>query len=207
MARAVSRYWGSRAISSASRSRRRGGDPKFCSLTYDVTFPMFAKVEVNGPDAHPLYTFLNRAGPGSLGIGPIKWNFTKFLRTGMVRWWSAFRRWSNRRSWKCASKRCFDLILDPLDRFPASLRAKRSNPGPNCTHRIWIATAALPPRDDGCGSDQSDSLSNLVRDGLPLRMMQGKRAGAGREGAVIHVRKLHLEFQRLRFLLLRVRGQ
>lgn len=51
----------------------------FCSLTYDVTFPMFAKIEVNGNDAHPLYEWLKKEKPGLLGIGAIKWNFTKFL--------------------------------------------------------------------------------------------------------------------------------
>ena len=51
----------------------------FCSLTYDVSFPMFAKVEVNGPGAHPLYQFLKSARPGLLGTEAIKWNFTKFL--------------------------------------------------------------------------------------------------------------------------------
>jgi glutathione peroxidase len=58
----------------------------FCSLTYDVTFPMFAKIDVNGPKAHPLYDHLTRAkGGGLLGRG-IKWNFTKFLvgRDGKV---------------------------------------------------------------------------------------------------------------------------
>lgn len=52
---------------------------EFCSLHYDVTFPMFAKVEVNGPDAHPLWAWLKERKPGLLGIGAIKWNFTKFL--------------------------------------------------------------------------------------------------------------------------------
>ncbi len=52
---------------------------QFCSLTYGVDFPMFAKVEVNGPDAHPLYAYLKRARPGLLGSRRIKWNFTKFL--------------------------------------------------------------------------------------------------------------------------------
>jgi glutathione peroxidase len=51
----------------------------FCSLTYDVTFPVFAKVDVNGGDAHPLYQFLKKAKPGLLGSQAIKWNFTKFL--------------------------------------------------------------------------------------------------------------------------------
>lgn len=51
----------------------------FCSLTYDVTFPMFARIDVNGDDAHPLYRILKAAKPGLLGTEAIKWNFTKFL--------------------------------------------------------------------------------------------------------------------------------
>ncbi len=51
----------------------------FCSLTYGVSFPMFAKINVNGADAHPLYRFLKEARPGILGSEAIKWNFTKFL--------------------------------------------------------------------------------------------------------------------------------
>jgi glutathione peroxidase len=51
----------------------------FCSLTYGVTFPMFAKIKVNGPDAEPLYTYLKQSLPGILGLEAIKWNFTKFL--------------------------------------------------------------------------------------------------------------------------------
>ncbi|HEY1492424.1 MAG TPA: glutathione peroxidase [Steroidobacteraceae bacterium] len=51
----------------------------FCSSTYDVTFPMFSKIEVNGPDAHPLYRALKAAAPGIFGTEGIKWNFTKFL--------------------------------------------------------------------------------------------------------------------------------
>ena len=59
---------------------------KFCSLSYDVSFPMFAKVEVNGADAHPLFQWLKQEKTGLLGIGAIKWNFTKFLvgRDGAV---------------------------------------------------------------------------------------------------------------------------
>jgi glutathione peroxidase len=57
---------------------------QFCSLSYGVSFPMFAKVNVNGADAHPLYQYLKEAAPGTLGTRAIKWNFTKFLvdRTG-----------------------------------------------------------------------------------------------------------------------------
>lgn len=51
----------------------------FCSTTYDVSFPMFAKVDVNGDGAHPLYRHLKQEKTGLLGTGAIKWNFTKFL--------------------------------------------------------------------------------------------------------------------------------
>ena len=59
---------------------------QFCSLTYDVSFPMFGKIDVNGADAHPLYTWLKRSAPGVMGTEGIKWNFTKFLvgRDGLV---------------------------------------------------------------------------------------------------------------------------
>ena len=58
----------------------------FCSLTYDVTFPMFAKVDVNGDAAHPLWKWLKDEKGGLLGFDAIKWNFTKFLvgRDGKV---------------------------------------------------------------------------------------------------------------------------
>ncbi|MDQ1230520.1 glutathione peroxidase [Sphingomonas sp. SORGH_AS_0879] len=58
----------------------------FCSLTYDVTFPVMAKVEVNGDGADPLFQWLKVEAPGVLGTKAIKWNFTKFLvdRSGKV---------------------------------------------------------------------------------------------------------------------------
>jgi glutathione peroxidase len=58
----------------------------FCSLTYDVDFPMMRKVDVNGPRAHPLYAWLKSQKKGVLGTEGIKWNFTKFLvdRSGKV---------------------------------------------------------------------------------------------------------------------------
>jgi glutathione peroxidase len=52
---------------------------KFCADNYDVTFPMFAKTNVNGDGAHPLYKALKKEAPGLLGTQAIKWNFTKFL--------------------------------------------------------------------------------------------------------------------------------
>jgi glutathione peroxidase len=51
----------------------------FCAHRYDVTFPMFAKIEVNGPGTHPLYQLLKSEQAGLLGTEAIKWNFTKFL--------------------------------------------------------------------------------------------------------------------------------
>jgi len=51
----------------------------FCERNYGVSFPMFAKIDVNGPRAHPLYKYLKDARPGLLGSEAIKWNFTKFL--------------------------------------------------------------------------------------------------------------------------------
>ena len=58
----------------------------FCALHYDVTFPLFAKIDVNGAHAHPLYEHLKSAAKGVLGTEAIKWNFTKFLvdRDGKV---------------------------------------------------------------------------------------------------------------------------
>jgi len=59
---------------------------RFCRRTYDVTFPLFAKVDVNGDGAHPLYRWLKSQKPGLFGSEAVKWNFTKFLvsRTGDV---------------------------------------------------------------------------------------------------------------------------
>ncbi len=51
----------------------------FCRLNYGVTFPMFAKIELNGDNVHPLFEYLKRERPGLLGSRRIKWNFTKFL--------------------------------------------------------------------------------------------------------------------------------
>jgi glutathione peroxidase len=52
---------------------------QFCSRNYGVSFPLFAKIEVNGPGEHPLYRYLKHERPGLLGLTAIKWNFTKFL--------------------------------------------------------------------------------------------------------------------------------
>ncbi|MBP9712949.1 MAG: glutathione peroxidase [Sterolibacterium sp.] len=59
---------------------------QFCTLRFNIAFPMFGKIEVNGPHADPLYKFLKKAQPGLLGSQSIKWNFTKFLvdRNGKV---------------------------------------------------------------------------------------------------------------------------
>ena len=52
---------------------------EFCQLNYGVSFPMMAKIDVNGSGAHPLYQYLTKEAPGLLGSKAIKWNFTKFL--------------------------------------------------------------------------------------------------------------------------------
>lgn len=59
---------------------------RFCALNYDISFPLFAKIQVNGNDAHPLYKYLKSEKAGVLGTEAIKWNFTKFLvsREGTV---------------------------------------------------------------------------------------------------------------------------
>ena len=59
---------------------------EFCNLNYDVSFPLYAKVSVNGAAAHPLYQHVKHAAPGVLGTEAVKWNFTKFLvdREGQV---------------------------------------------------------------------------------------------------------------------------
>ncbi|MFZ4712092.1 MAG: glutathione peroxidase [Bacteriovoracaceae bacterium] len=63
--------------------KQEPGDEKeiqgFCELNYGVTFPLFAKIDVNGSNTAPLYDFLKSANPGILGTEAIKWNFTKFL--------------------------------------------------------------------------------------------------------------------------------
>ena len=64
----------------------------FCELNYDVTFPLFDKVDVNGPHAHPMFNWLRDAAPGLLGLNDIKWNFTKFLVDGQGR---AVRRYAS----------------------------------------------------------------------------------------------------------------
>lgn len=58
----------------------------FCQLNFGVSFPVLAKVEVNGPNAHPVYNWMKSSAPGLLGTEAIKWNFTKFLidRSGKV---------------------------------------------------------------------------------------------------------------------------
>jgi glutathione peroxidase len=56
-----------------------GAIEQFCELNFGVSFPLFKKIEVNGPGAHPLYVQLKKRAPGLLGSQGIKWNFTKFL--------------------------------------------------------------------------------------------------------------------------------
>lgn len=56
-----------------------GAISQFCSLNYGVSFPMFAKIEVNGEGTHPLFRFLKKEAKGLMGSEKVKWNFTKFL--------------------------------------------------------------------------------------------------------------------------------
>ena len=66
--------------------RDEAGIGEFCERNYGVSFPMFARIDVNGANAHPLFQHLKREAPGLLGTQAIKWNFTKFLigRDGKV---------------------------------------------------------------------------------------------------------------------------
>mgnify|MGYP005986559569 CR=1 FL=1 len=64
------------------KQQEKGNDEEikqFCDLRFNVTFPLFSKIEVNGDNTHPLYNFLKSQAPGVLGSKGIKWNFTKFL--------------------------------------------------------------------------------------------------------------------------------
>lgn len=63
----------------AQDSGSNGEIAEFCQVNYGVSFPMMAKIDVNGSHAHPLYQWLTNEAPGLLGIKSIKWNFTKFL--------------------------------------------------------------------------------------------------------------------------------
>lgn len=63
----------------AQEPGEEGEIASFCSLTFGVSFPLFRKLEINGPGAHPLFAELKRRAPGLLGSQRIKWNFTKFL--------------------------------------------------------------------------------------------------------------------------------
>jgi glutathione peroxidase len=64
------------------KEQEKGSDEEiksFCDLHFNIQFPLFKKVDVNGPNAHPLFQFLKQQAPGILGSESIKWNFTKFL--------------------------------------------------------------------------------------------------------------------------------
>lgn len=66
------------------REQEKGDDSEiknFCDLNFNIQFPLFSKIEVNGENTHPLYLFLKEQAPGILGSKSIKWNFTKFLVT------------------------------------------------------------------------------------------------------------------------------
>jgi glutathione peroxidase len=100
----------------------------FCELNYGVTFPLFAKVDVNGNSAAPLYRYLKKEQPGLLGSEAIKWNFTKFLvdreRQGGNRAPCAQRRTGTRSP--AASKNCSDARVAPC--APRSFRRSPRRP-------------------------------------------------------------------------------
>ena len=80
MATRVSTSSASRATSSAVRNRVRAEEIEtFCSTTYGVTFPMMEKIEVNGPNRHPIYAELTAVADAEGHDGDIRWNFEKFL--------------------------------------------------------------------------------------------------------------------------------
>jgi glutathione peroxidase len=83
---------------------------QFCETRFGVGFPMFAKIDVNGATAHPLYRWLTAEAPGLLGIGAIKWNFTKFLlrRDGTV-----FKRYAPQTKPAEVEKDIEALLADP----------------------------------------------------------------------------------------------
>lgn len=78
----------------------------FCERRFGVSFPLFAKVEVNGGDAHPLFIELKKRAPGLLGSKAIKWNFTKFLISDQGRTVRRYSRVPRRRRWRRISRRC-----------------------------------------------------------------------------------------------------
>lgn len=78
----------------------------FCERRFGVSFPLFAKVEVNGGDAHPLFIELKKRAPGLLGSKAIKWNFTKFLIADQGARCGAIPRVPRRRHWRRISRRC-----------------------------------------------------------------------------------------------------
>ena len=80
---------------------------EFCNINYEITFPVFSKIKVNGPSAHPLFKFLTSEKPGLLGTNSIKWNFTKFLinRNG-----EPVKRFSSKTTPKEMSSEILDLL-------------------------------------------------------------------------------------------------
>ena len=64
------------------KQQEKGSDEEiktFCDLNFNIAFPLFSKIEVNGKNAHPMFNYLKKSAPGIMGTEGIKWNFTKFL--------------------------------------------------------------------------------------------------------------------------------
>jgi glutathione peroxidase len=134
----------------------------FCSLHYEVTFPLFRKVDVNGGNTHPLYRFLKEKKPGLWRSRAIKWNFTKFLvdRSGEVI--RRYAPWISHRSFSRKSSNCYDLRfttfseLMPRTRYSyAEIGGRRYVANPvsiivksEMIRRLFLLNGALYERED-----------------------------------------------------------
>ena len=110
----------------------------FCQLNYGVSFPMMAKVKVNGAEAHPLFAWLKDEAPGLLGSKGIKWNFTSSWSAATVGCSSAMRHRMRRPSWRPTSKRRWG-IEHPAPRRRGATRQAGARPA-------WERPGAGPRR-------------------------------------------------------------
>ena len=107
----------------------------FCKLTYDVSFPVMGKIDVNGDRAAPMYRHLKDEAPGLLAAKAIKWNFTKFLVDRSRQGGEALRRRRpSPRTWRATSRRCSSDIGCRSQAAGVAKRA-RSDAEPDADHR------------------------------------------------------------------------